>query len=110
MTNKVEKKKGNLLIFLEILSCEGGIQSYVKDIFQAYKYLTTIGVNSAGGETDILLLRDGPESKNPYKSESLYFYYLKTQPAWLGRFKLAATLLWCLVTKQPQQVFAVILI
>lgn len=106
LTNKVDKKKGNLLIFLEILSCEGGIQSYVKDIFRAYQYLTTsTKVPISSLKADILLLRDGPECENPYQSSSLNFYYLKTQPAWLGRLRLAAILLWCLMTKQPKQVF-----
>lgn len=106
LANKLDKNKGNVLIFLEILSCEGGIQSYVRDIFRGYQYLTTSAKPPIEGlEADILLLRDGPECENPYQSKSLNFYYLKTQPAWLGRWKLAATLLWCLLRKQPKQVF-----
>ncbi len=106
LVNKVDKKKGNLFIFLEILSCEGGIQSYVKDIFQAYQDLAiSTKPPESVPDADILLLRDGPECDNPYQSKSLNFYYLKTQPAWLGRFRLAVTLIWCLLKKQPKQVF-----
>ena len=106
MAKKVVQKKGNIFVFLEILSCEGGIQSYVRDIFQAYQDLT----NSAKPddsflESDILLLRDGKDCENPYKSKSLNFYYLKTQSVWLGRLRLATTLLWFLLKKQPKQVF-----
>lgn len=106
MAKKVNQKKGNIFVFLEILSREGGIQSYVRDIFQAYQDLTNSTKRSDSViDTDILLLRDGPECENPYQSKNINFYYLKTQPLWLGRFRLAATLLWCLLTKQPQQVF-----
>ncbi|NEN92489.1 MAG: glycosyltransferase family 4 protein [Okeania sp. SIO3H1] len=106
MANKVNEKKGNTFVFLEILSREGGIQSYVRDIFQAYQDLTnSTNASDSVLDTDILLLRDGLECENPYQSNSINFYYLKTQPIWLGRFRLAGTLLWCLLTKQPQQVF-----
>jgi len=106
LVKKNDKKKGNIFVFLEILSCEGGIQSYVRDIFQAYQDLT----NSAKPgdsflESDILLLRDGKDCENPYQSKSLNFYYLKSQSVWLGRLRLAITLLWFLLKKQPKQVF-----
>lgn len=106
MANKINEKKGNTFVFLEILSREGGIQSYVRDIFQAYQDSTN-STNACDSvlDTDILLLRDGLECINPYQSKSINFYYLKTQPLWLGRFRLATTLLWCLLKKQPQQVF-----
>ncbi|NEO52767.1 MAG: glycosyltransferase family 4 protein [Okeania sp. SIO3B5] len=106
MDQKIDKKKGNIFVFLEILSREGGIQSYVRDIFQAYQDLTnSTNASDSVLDTDILLLRDGVECENPYQSKNINFYYLKTQPIWLGRFRLATTLLWCLLTKQPQQVF-----
>ena len=106
MANKINQKKGNTFVFLEILSREGGIQSYVRDIFQAYQDLTnSTNASDSVLDTNILLLRDGLECENPYQSKSINFYYLKTQPIWLGRFRLAATLLWCLLTKKPQQVF-----
>ncbi|NEP87488.1 MAG: glycosyltransferase family 4 protein [Okeania sp. SIO2C2] len=106
MANKINQKKGNTFVFLEILSREGGIQSYVRDIFQAYQDLTnSTNASDSVLDTDILLLRDGLECENPYQSKNIKFYYLKTQPLWLGRFRLAAKLLWCLLKKQPQQVF-----
>ncbi|NEQ73783.1 MAG: glycosyltransferase family 4 protein [Okeania sp. SIO2C9] len=106
MDKKIDKKKGNIFVFLEILSREGGIQSYVRDIFQAYQDLTnSTNTSDSVLDTDILLLRDGLECENPYQSKSINFYYLKTQPIWLGRFRLAATLLWCLLKKRPKQVF-----
>ncbi|MGD1809367.1 glycosyltransferase family 4 protein [Dapis sp. BLCC M126] len=106
MAKKVAQKKGNIFVFLEILSCEGGIQSYVRDIFQAYQDLTNyVKSDDSFLESDILLLRDGKDCENPYQSNSLNFYYLKTKSVWLGRLRLATTLLWFLLKKQPKQVF-----
>ncbi|MDE5068752.1 MAG: glycosyltransferase family 4 protein [Trichodesmium sp. St4_bin8_1] len=106
MNKQVEKKKRNIFVFLEIFSSEGGIQSYVRDIFQAYIDLkNNVKPNDAFQESDIFLLRDGQYCENSYQSKTLNFYYFKTKFVWLGRLKLATTLLWFLIKKQPLQVF-----
>ncbi len=92
-----------LFCFLEIFSSEGGIQSYSQDILKAYLSLTA--ANNFPPQSEILLLRDAPDCHNPFESQNLKFSYLKTHPAWLGRFKFAAKLLTCLVQKRPQRVF-----
>ncbi|PSN77363.1 glycosyl transferase group 1, partial [filamentous cyanobacterium CCP4] len=48
-----------VFVFLEIFSCEGGIQSYIKDIFKAYLE------QPAPAPADVFLLRDGAEVDNP---------------------------------------------
>lgn len=106
LAKKIAQKTGNIFVFLEILSCEGGIQSYVRDIFQAYQNLTNFTEpDDYFSESDILLLRDGKDCKNPYQSKSIKFYYFKSQSIWLGRLRLGITLLWFLLKKQPKQVF-----
>ena len=106
LAKKIAQKTGNIFVFLEILSCEGGIQSYVRDIFQAYQNLTNLTEpNDSFSESDIFLLRDGKDCKNPYQSKSIKFYYFKSQSIWLGRLRLGITLLWLLLKKQPKQVF-----
>ncbi|MDE5086688.1 MAG: glycosyltransferase family 4 protein [Trichodesmium sp. St16_bin2-tuft] len=106
LAKKIAQKTGNIFVFLEILSCEGGIQSYVRDIFQAYQNLTNFTEpDDYFSESDILLLRDGKDCKNPYQSKSIKFYYFKSQSIWLGRLRLGITLLWLLLKKQPKQVF-----
>jgi phosphatidylinositol alpha-1,6-mannosyltransferase len=92
-----------LFCFLEIFSSEGGIQSYAQDILTAYLSLTA--ANNFPPQAEVLLLRDSPDCHNPFESKNLKFSYLKTDPAWLGRFKFAAKLLTCLVQKRPQRVF-----
>ncbi|MGB3533990.1 MAG: glycosyltransferase [Microcoleaceae cyanobacterium] len=90
-----------LWCFLEIFSCEGGIQSYVKDIFDAY-----INVATANMHSDVFLLRDSPECVNPYdRSAQMAFHYYNSRSPSLGRFKLAVSLLNHLITHRPSRVF-----
>jgi phosphatidyl-myo-inositol dimannoside synthase len=84
-------------IFLEIFSCEGGIQSYVRDILQA--------IANAAMPTDVFLLRDAPGVTNPLEGSSLKFHYCKQKSAALGRVQLAAQLLQYLLTNKPDRVF-----
>ncbi|MBD1813787.1 glycosyltransferase family 4 protein [Microcoleus vaginatus DQ-U2] len=96
------RSTNHLFCFLEIFASEGGIQSYVKDIFKAY--LSTAGANSPP-KGEVLLLRDSPYCNNPYESKNLKFYYLKTENSGLGRLKFATVLLTRLLQKRPQRVF-----
>ncbi|CAA9323028.1 Glycosyltransferase [uncultured Microcoleus sp.] len=101
---KSEMRSANYVFcFLEIFASEGGIQSYVKDIFKAYLSITA-GTNSPP-QAEVLLLRDSEDCNNPYESKNLKFYYLKTENAGLGRLKFATVLLTRLLQKRPQRVF-----
>ncbi|PSR18045.1 glycosyl transferase group 1 [filamentous cyanobacterium CCP3] len=87
-----------VFVFLEIFSCEGGIQSYVKDIFKAYLEQPT------PAPADVFLLRDGAEVDNPYACSLLRFHYLASTPAAWGRVRLVAALLGHLLRQRPQRV------
>lgn len=93
------KKTQHVFVFLEIFEREGGIQSYVKDIFRAYNRL------KERPQAEVFLLRDGYDCSNPFESEHLKFHYFKNQSPKLGRVKMAAALLKCLLQERPQQVF-----
>ena len=97
------RSANHLFCFLEIFASEGGIQSYVKDIFKAYVSITA-RTNSAP-QAEVLLLRDSEDCNNPYESKDLKFYYLKTENPGLGRLKFATVLLTRLLQKRPQRVF-----
>jgi glycosyltransferase involved in cell wall biosynthesis len=88
-----------LFVFLEIFAREGGIQSYVKDIFRSYLELTDVP------EADVFLLRDSQDCSNPFATPSFRFRYLKTKSPSLGRIRLAIALLVYLVQHRPQRVF-----
>ncbi|HEY9603266.1 MAG TPA: glycosyltransferase family 4 protein [Allocoleopsis sp.] len=92
-----------VFVFLEIFQCEGGIQSYVQDILQAYLSLKT--QTDSQTPTEIFLLRDEPECHNPWNVPPLQFHYLKTQLPMMGRLRLAAALLRCLWQRRPRHVF-----
>ena len=94
----------HLFVFLEIFTIEGGIQSYVKNILQAYRSIQAQSEAEVGG-AEIFLLRDRPDCDNPFDVKSLKFHYLKTKPPMLGRLRLAAALWLCLWQKRPQHVF-----
>jgi len=87
--------KKPVFVFLEIFSCEGGIQSYVKDILQAY----------STEKADVFLLRDGAEVENPFESSAIEFHYFKSQNAAIGRTRLAIALFAYLLKNRPQRVF-----
>ena len=86
-------------VFLEILSCEGGIQSYVRDILAA--------LPSALDDTiaDVFLLRDSHTVENPYESEQLKFHYFKTPSPNRSRFKLIAALLAYVIRSRPTHIY-----
>ncbi|WP_392533866.1 glycosyltransferase family 4 protein [Nostoc sp. C117] len=97
--DKVNKKTSHIFVFLEIFAHEGGIQSYIKDIFRAYLKL------NQGYKAEVFLLRDSPESLNYFENENFKFHYFKNHSPHLGRVKMAAALLKCLLQNRPQQVF-----
>lgn len=90
-----------VFLFLEIFEREGGIQTYVKNILQAYVSLTSENGNTA----EVFLLKDGPGCENPFDSHKLKFHYLKTQLPLLGRLRLAAAIFRCLLLQRPSHVF-----
>jgi phosphatidyl-myo-inositol dimannoside synthase len=93
------KKTQHVFVFLEIFEREGGIQSYVKDIFQAY-----VGFKETY-HAEVFLLRDGSGCSNPFKSEHLKFHYFKTESPQVGRMRMATALLNHLLRQRPEQVF-----
>lgn len=93
------KKANHVFVFLEIFAREGGIQSYVKDIFRGYLGL------SGSYKAEVFLLRDSSGCSNPFESENLKFHYFQNQSPQLGRVKMAGALLKYLLQKRPQHVF-----
>ncbi len=87
-------------VFLEVFSSEGGIQSYVRDILQAYL------AQSEAPPADVFVLRDPPTVENPYDRDDGPFTFHYGAPPWalLGRLRLALTLALYLVRRRPQRI------
>jgi phosphatidyl-myo-inositol dimannoside synthase len=87
-------------VFLEILSCEGGIQSYVRDLLAALPIAM-----AKGRSADVFLLRDGAEVSNPFASEIMRFQYFKSSNLSVGRAKLAVALVAYILQSRPQHIY-----
>jgi len=98
-SQKPNHKINYVFVFLEVFALEGGIQSYVQDIFRAYLRL------SHAQKVEIFLLRDSHKCKNPFESEQIKFHYFKSLWPFAGRIKLAVALLQCLLQRRPEHVF-----
>lgn len=102
MGQKLGGTTDHVFLFLEIFVREGGIQSYVKNLLQAYQSLIPASHSRAA---EVFLLRDSAGCDNPFEVHPFQFHYLKTQSPTLGRFKLAAALGRCLWQRRPRLVF-----
>ncbi len=93
-------------VFLEILSCEGGIQSYVGDLLRAMPKALP-AVSQGGNETvaDIFLLRDSAEMPNPFADPHLNFHFFKHPSPQVGRLKLIAALVAYVVRSKPSHLY-----
>lgn len=85
-------------VFLEIFSCEGGIQSYVKDLLAAYRQ------QIRATPADVFLLRDSTQDVPQTDHDPLRFHGLAMPWPWLGRLRLVGTLVWYLWQRRPQRV------
>lgn len=90
-----------VFVFLEIFAREGGIQSYVKDVFQAYSNIAKDSEETA----EIFLLRDSSNCENSYATEQLTFHYFANSSPQKGRLNLAIALLKCLLLRRPRHVY-----
>ena len=88
----------NLFIFLEIFSCEGGIQSYLKDVLAAYEQWPQ------APRADVFLLRDGPQDLPQEQAGPLRFHPFASPSAMIGRLRLFLALTLSLGRQRPQRV------
>ncbi|HEY9613001.1 glycosyltransferase family 4 protein [Allocoleopsis sp.] len=96
-------KADHIFIFLDVFDSEGGIQSYVKDVLQAYESVSRQLARQMSAE--VFLLRDDPKCHNPFTHQTLKFHYLKTKNPLLGRLRLTIGLWNSLWLRRPSHVF-----
>ncbi|GAB1545085.1 hypothetical protein NUACC21_77610 [Scytonema sp. NUACC21] len=99
LTRDWKPNTNHVFVFIEIFEREGGIQSYVKDIFRAYQTF------SEPFRAEVFLLRDSPNVSNPFESKQLKFHYFKSQSPHIERVRISIALLSCLLRGRPQHVF-----
>ncbi|NEP55496.1 MAG: glycosyltransferase family 4 protein [Symploca sp. SIO2G7] len=91
----------HVFVFLELFEREGGIQSYIKDVLQAYQSLAS----QTGSSAEVFLLRDSAECDNPLAAHPFQFHYLKSSNQMLGRLKMVLALGRCFWQQPPSHVF-----
>lgn len=87
-----------VFVFLEIFSCEGGIQSYVQDVLRAYLQ------RPDPPPGDVFLLRDRPGCPNPLEGGALRFHYLGSSQVQVSRLRLVWSLVIHLWRYRPRRV------
>lgn len=90
---------GDVFVFIEVFGCEGGIQSYIKDVLRAYAAL------GAGEKADIFLLRD---TLSDVPAEFLTSFnvhcFQSGRPMW-DRIRLTLALGMHLLLRRPSRLF-----
>lgn len=91
------RKLDHLFLFLEVFAQEGGIQSYIKDVFNAYQSLDY--------QAKLLVLRDDPHSIIPFSADKIKFSGFRNNSTSMGRLKLSLALLKCLLFNRPRHIY-----
>lgn len=94
-------------VFIEVFGCEGGIQSYIKDVLDAYVQLSDSAADGAAplNQADVFLLRD-VESNHELKNNDVFrYHYFKQDNAMVGRIRLTLALTAYLIRQRPDHVF-----
>lgn len=104
-------------LFIEVFGCEGGIQSYIQDILQAYDQLmgqgkqavsqsntTASAITSATTSADVFLLRDSA-TDHPLQGGSLKYHYFKSDRPAVDRIRLTLAFATYLIRTRPDHVF-----
>jgi phosphatidyl-myo-inositol dimannoside synthase len=85
-------------VFLEIFSCEGGIQSYVKDLLMAYGQQSTVAA------ADVFLLRDAPADLPSEGYDFLTCHGFADRWPMVGRLRLLLAVALYLGRQRPDRV------
>lgn len=90
-------KLDHVFLFLEVFAQEGGIQSYVKDVLNAYQSLDY--------QAELLVLRDDANSVIPLNPDKIKFSGFKSASTSIGRLKFILALLNCLIFRRPRHIY-----
>ncbi|MEM6448742.1 MAG: glycosyltransferase [Cyanobacteria bacterium P01_D01_bin.105] len=102
-------------VFIEVFGCEGGIQSYIKDILKGYNQLANQTSEQNGTEqkkpepensmrAEVFLLRD-PEMEHSLRGGHLSYRYFKQDPPWVDRIRFTLSLAAYLIRQRPSHIF-----
>ena len=87
-------------VFIEVFGCEGGIQSYIKDVLSAYEQQAA----KTGATADVFLLRD-LEIAHPLKGGAFAYHYFKNGRPMVERVRLTLAFAAYLIRHRPNHVY-----
>lgn len=103
-------------VFLEVFSCEGGIQSYIQDVLEAYEQIASAAAESM--VADVFLLRDEPNDRpighptdHVDKTDCFNYHYFKTaadeknKSSISSRVRMTLSLATYLIKHRPNHVY-----
>ncbi|MEM7065988.1 MAG: glycosyltransferase [Cyanobacteria bacterium P01_B01_bin.77] len=93
----------NTFVFIEVFGCEGGIQSYIKDVLRAYGTLQTL--ETTAETTHVFLLRDCLEDIPTEFLSVFRFHCFQSDHPMLDRIRLTVSLGLHLLLKRPRRLF-----
>lgn len=94
-----DSRTNNTFVFIEVFGCEGGIQSYIKDVLTAYS-------DQARNQTaDIFLLRDSLTDIPLEFLSHFRFHCFQSGHPMADRIRLTLALGWHLLLKRPRHLF-----
>ena len=86
-------------VFIEVFGCEGGIQSYIKDVLTVYSSLKAVET------ADIFLLRDRIETIPPEFTSRFRFHCFQSGRPMLDRIRMTLALGLHLLLNRPRRFF-----
>ena len=86
-------------VFIEVFGCEGGIQSYIKDVLTAYLALNTTVA------ADIFLLRDHRDDIPAEFSSRFKIHCFQSGHPMFDRVRMTLALGWHLLSRRPRHLF-----
>lgn len=93
----MSKNREHLFLCLEVFLQEGGIQSYLQDVFRAYSKLNYQG--------EVWVLRDKFTTQNHHSFDDLTFRCFAHQSPLIGRLNFTMALLQYLIFQRPSHVY-----
>ena len=94
-----DSRKSNTFVFIEVFGCEGGIQSYIKDVLTAYSDTTT------DKAADIFLLRDTLNDIPPEFLSCFQFHCFQSGHPMADRIRLTFALGLHFLLNRPRRLF-----
>jgi phosphatidyl-myo-inositol dimannoside synthase len=98
----LQQSPGNghfVFVFIEVFGCEGGIQSYIQDVLNAFDALPQAVT------AEVFLLRDSAIDPSVFASERMRFRTFKSSQVMLSRIRMSLALFMHLLGRRPERVF-----